>query len=80
MRLFVQSAATGSSSERNFACYALDLLAESKRNRENLRSCGEMLPKLSAAVAAREKEDSYLREDFERLKRLFAKLSAAEKR
>ena len=25
-------------------------------------------------------EDSYLREDFERLKRLFAKLSAAEKR
>lgn len=80
LRLFVQSAATGSSSERNFACYALDLLAESKRNRENLRSCGEMLPKLSAAVAAREKEDSYLREDFERLKRLFAKLSAAEKR
>lgn len=80
VQLLVHSAAAGGSAERNFAFYALSLLAESNRNRENLRSCGEMLPKLAAAVAAREKDDSYLREDFERLKRLIAELPAAEKK
>ena len=45
-----------------------------------MRLCGESLPKLSGVIAAREKEDSSLRDDFERLKLLIAELPAAEGR
>ncbi len=80
VRLLFQSAVTGGPSERSFAFYALKLLAESERNRPALRRCGESLPKLSGVIAAREKEDSSLRDDFERLKLLIAELPAAEGR
>ena len=80
VRLLFQSVVTGGPSERSFAFYALKLLAESERNRPALRRCGESLPKLSGVIAAREKEDSSLRDDFERLKLLIAELPAAEGR
>lgn len=72
--LLVHSAALGTPEERNFAYYALTMLALSERNCGTLRRLGALLPELSSSIATREKEDTFLREDFERVKWLLETL------
>ena len=50
------------------------MLALSERNCGTLRRLGALLPELSSSIATREKEDTFLREDFERVKRLLETL------